>query len=132
MLGDQAQKQKNSFKSIRRRRKTVTFADPTYVDYSDFDYSTDEEDIEELFGPHPTASAQKKERQKQDQQQNNEHLSAEDEVEESARVEPLKTRATKDDVSTDLVKEESGSQNEARDSDEIVEKLGTAIDACVG
>lgn len=123
MLGDQAQKQKNSFKSIRRRRKTVTFADPTYVDYSDFDYSTDEEDIEELFGPHPTASAQKKERQKQDQQQNNEHLSAEDEVEESARVEPLKTRATKDDVSTDLVKEESGSQNEARDSDEIVEKL---------
>lgn len=101
----------------------MTFADPTYVDYSDFDYSTDEEDIEELFGPHPTASAQKKERQKQDQQQNNEHLSAEDEVEESARVEPLKTRATKDDVSTDLVKEESGSQNEARDSDEIVEKL---------
>ncbi|UNI17243.1 protein phosphatase regulator, variant 3 [Purpureocillium takamizusanense] len=123
MLGDQAQKQKNSFKSIRRRRKTVTFADPTYVDYSDFDYSTDEEDIEELFGPHPTAAAQQKERQKQDQQQSSQHVSTEDEVEESARVEPLKTRATKEDTTADPVKEEPGSQNETRDSDEVVEKL---------
>ncbi|KAJ6439914.1 SH3 domain containing protein [Purpureocillium lavendulum] len=123
MLGDQAQKQKNSFVSIRRRRKTVTFADPTYVDYSDFDYSTDEEDIEELFGPHPTAATQQRERQKQDQKQNGSGTSAEDGiVEESARVEPLKTRAAKEDPSAEPATDEPASQNDARDSDEIVEK----------
>ncbi|KAG5934773.1 hypothetical protein E4U60_003561 [Claviceps pazoutovae] len=87
MLGDQAQKQKNSFPSIRRRRKTVTFSEPTYVDYSDFDYSSDEEDDDELFGSQPPAR-QHRERQRQVQQSEVEDASAD----EAAAVEPLKTR----------------------------------------
>ncbi|KAG6025221.1 hypothetical protein E4U40_002785 [Claviceps sp. LM458 group G5] len=86
MLGDQAQKQKNSFPSIRRRRKTVTFSEPTYVDYSDFDYS-DEEGDDELFGSQPTAH-QHRERQRQVHQSEVEDASAD----EAAAVEPLKTR----------------------------------------
>ncbi|KAG6086405.1 hypothetical protein E4U15_000718 [Claviceps sp. LM218 group G6] len=87
MLGDQAQKQKNSFPSIRRRRKTVTFSEPTYVDYSDFDYSSDEEDDDELFGSQPTAH-QHRERQRQVQQSEMDDASGD----EIAAVEPLKTR----------------------------------------
>lgn len=87
MLGDQAQKQKNSFPSIRRRRKTVTFSEPTYVDYSDFDYSSDEEDDDELFGTQPTAH-QHRERQRQVQQSEVDDASGD----ETAAVEPLKTR----------------------------------------
>lgn len=50
MLGDQAVKPKKSLLGISRKRKTVVFSEPTYVDYSDIEYSTDEEDIEELLG----------------------------------------------------------------------------------
>lgn len=48
MLGDQAEKTKNPLKKAIRRRnaKTVTFTAPTYVEASDIDYSTDEEDGE--------------------------------------------------------------------------------------
>lgn len=50
MLGDkdQAEKSKNPLKKAIRRRnaKTVTFSAPTYVEASDVDYSTDEEDGE--------------------------------------------------------------------------------------
>lgn len=122
MLGDQAAKQKNSFKGIRRRRKTVTFAEPTYVDYSDFDYSTDEEDIEELFGPHPTTAQQQREPQKQEQQQSALKTPTEDEAtDESAKVEPLKTRATSQDTVAESAKEEPAGQEEVRGSDELLE-----------
>lgn len=50
MLGDQATKPKKAFMGMSKKRKTVVFSEPTYVDYSDFDYSTDEEDMEELLG----------------------------------------------------------------------------------
>ena len=53
MLGDQAEKTKNPLKKAIRRRnaKTVTFTAPTYVEASDIDYSTDEEDGEgDYFG----------------------------------------------------------------------------------
>ena len=48
MLGDQAEKSKNPLKKAIRRRnaKTVTFTAPTYVEASDIDYSTEEEDVE--------------------------------------------------------------------------------------
>ncbi|EPS37369.1 hypothetical protein H072_8935 [Dactylellina haptotyla CBS 200.50] len=48
MLGDNQEKSKNILKKAMRRRaaKTVQFAPPTYVEASDYDYSTDEEDIE--------------------------------------------------------------------------------------
>ncbi|QSZ37031.1 hypothetical protein DSL72_009123 [Monilinia vaccinii-corymbosi] len=50
-LSDQAEKSKNPLKKAIRRRnaKTVTFTAPTYVEASDVDYSTDEEDGDEDF-----------------------------------------------------------------------------------
>lgn len=119
MLGDQAQKQKNTFKSsMRRRRKTVTFAEPTIVNYSDFDYSTEEEDIEELFGPQSAAS-QQNDKQKSDEQKDDRRVMAGDEsAEESARVEPLRTRTNKEDTTTDSPKDEPAAQDDSRGSDE--------------
>lgn len=87
MLGDQAVKPKTSFKGIRRKRKTVAFTDPTYVDYSDFDYSTDEEDIEELFGTQPQSAREQAAQAVQDAE-NKQRT-------DDARVEPLRTRETK-------------------------------------
>ena len=45
MLGDTAEKSKNPLKKAMRRRnaKTVQFSAPTYVEASDYDYSSDEE-----------------------------------------------------------------------------------------
>ncbi|TAQ86861.1 hypothetical protein B7494_g4833 [Chlorociboria aeruginascens] len=81
MLGDQAEKSKNPLKKVIRRRnaKTVTFAAPTYVEASDFDYSTDEEGEEgDAYG------------QQEQQAEQQESAPEEDEI---AVVEPLKPRA---------------------------------------
>ncbi|CAK7228001.1 protein phosphatase regulator [Sporothrix bragantina] len=111
MLGDQAEKTKNPLKSAMRRRKTknVSFAPPTFVDYSDIDYSTDEEDLEaEYF-----AQQQQAQQQQQQQEEHKEEAQADaqqdkqagavagkggaiDEEDDSAKVEPLKTRAPKE------------------------------------
>lgn len=117
MLGDQATKQKSAFKNLRKRRKTVAFAEPTYVDYSDIDYSTDEEDIEELFGTQgkPKDQAQ-----------------AEDMTDDITPVEPLRT--SKDRNGQDARAEEaaeatikpvsaSGNDNgERHDDDDVSDK----------
>jgi hypothetical protein len=69
MLGDkdQAEKSKNPLKKAIRRRnaKTVTFSAPTYVEASDIDYSTDEEEAEgEFYGQEQhQASSQQVERE---------------------------------------------------------------------
>jgi hypothetical protein len=90
MLGDQAEKTKNPLKSAMRRRKakTVTFnSSHQYHDYSDFDYSTDEEDLETEY------LAQKQQHQDQQaavRQASDEPGEMED---ETAKVEPLKSRA---------------------------------------
>lgn len=46
MLGDNSEKSKNPLKKAMRRRnaKTVNFAAPTYIEASDVEYSTDEDD----------------------------------------------------------------------------------------
>ncbi|KAK9441188.1 SH3 domain containing protein [Metarhizium brunneum] len=117
MLGDQAQSKKSSFKSMRRRRKTVTFADPTYVDYSDFDYSTDDEDIEELFGSQTNTQHQKE--QQQDKQNG-----AEDAItDETAKVEPLKTRPSNEEkVATESVKDVRTDDDDTRSSEESIDE----------
>lgn len=97
------------------RRKTVTFTDPTYVDYSEIDYSSDEEDIEELFGQDVVAQ------QQNDQQQQRQQKSTdEDEItEESAKVEPLKTRTGGDSAADTTIQD--GVDEERRDSEEIMD-----------
>ncbi|KAK4146174.1 uncharacterized protein C8A04DRAFT_35162 [Dichotomopilus funicola] len=88
MLGDQPDKAKNGIRSAMKRRKAknVQFAAPTYVDYSDFDYSTEEEDAEiSVF-----AQRQQQGQQTQQSQQSASDTNMDD---EAARVEPLKPKS---------------------------------------
>ncbi|KAG8424186.1 protein phosphatase regulator [Metarhizium acridum] len=121
MLGDQAQNKKSSFKSMRRRRKTVTFADPTYVDYSDFDYSTDDEDIEELFGSQANTQYQKEQQQQKQQDKQN---GTEDAIaDETAKVEPLKTRPSNEEkVATESVRDVRTDDDDTRSSEESIDE----------
>lgn len=77
MLGDTAEKTKNPLKKAMRRRnaKTVQFAQPQYFEPSDYDYSSDEDDGDELFGgadpnqvqaQHQPAAADKSELERDD------------------------------------------------------------------
>lgn len=93
MLGDTAgEKSKSTLKvaMARRRKKTVTFTAPTYVEASDNDYSSEEE--EELEGdPVQSQAAQQQGGQQQAQQAGPEEAVEDD----SAKVEPLKPRSQK-------------------------------------
>ena len=117
MLGDQAEKPKNPLKKaiMRRAAKTVSFAAPTYVEASDVDYSTEEEDAEEDY-----YGANGQQEKTSDQQEK------EPEEEEKAKVEPLKTRTEVRDTSLDSTDIDSAdaakiSSDTARTSDEIFE-----------
>lgn len=119
MLGDQATKEKASFtSSIRRRKKTVAFAAPTYVDYSDFDYSSDEEDLDNLFAGQPTGAQQAKEAQRQEAAA----IAANDDdiTDESAKVEPLKPRPNKEVKLVEPSKIDSVEEEDTRSSEEIL------------
>ncbi|KAF7189194.1 Tip elongation aberrant protein Tea4, partial [Pseudocercospora fuligena] len=64
MLSDNSEKSRNPLKKAMRRRnaKTVQFAAPTYVEASDYDYSTeDEEQMIEPYGDEKPAEDDKKE-----------------------------------------------------------------------
>ncbi|KAJ6786432.1 hypothetical protein PWT90_10538 [Aphanocladium album] len=126
MLGDQAVKQKTSFKGIRRKRKTVAFSEPTYVDYSDFDYSTDEEDIEELFGTQPQSAREQASQSVQEGQESS----------QEARVEPLRTKGSSSDEDTKTIngaekaaakdgleKDDSGQLSKDEDDTSSVEEI---------
>ncbi|TQS38685.1 hypothetical protein Golomagni_00804 [Golovinomyces magnicellulatus] len=56
MLGDQAERHQNSLiKAFRKRGiKTVSFTDPTYIEASDIDYSTEEDEFGREFFGHMT------------------------------------------------------------------------------
>ncbi|KXJ97682.1 hypothetical protein Micbo1qcDRAFT_200340 [Microdochium bolleyi] len=98
MLGDTAEKTKNPIKSAMRRRKakTVAFAAPTYVDYSDHDVSSDEGE-DGLEGRQQGAQQQAKQLQAGPQQSGDAAM----EEDESAKVEPLKPRAQQKQAKTD-------------------------------
>jgi hypothetical protein len=112
MLGDQAEKSKNPLKKAIRRRnaKTVTFTAPTYVEASDIDYSTEEEDGEgDYYGQNG-------------QEQNGDQQEPSVDEEEAATVEPLKPRAEIREVKSDSAEPEvKVSTDAARTSDEIFE-----------
>src|SRR2546421_9515609 len=82
MLGDNPEKSKNPLKKAIRRRnaKTVQFAPPTFVEASDIDYSTDEDELE---GEHLAQEEDPAEAQNTQQ----------DTEEEIAAIEPLKPRS---------------------------------------
>ncbi|KAF4998009.1 hypothetical protein FGRMN_3461 [Fusarium graminum] len=126
MLGDTAEKKAQTFKSpIRFGRKTVTFTSPTYHDYTEVDdYSTDEEDLDELFATSSTNAKQDKQETKKDTRDPAATISIieDDSSEESARVEPLKPRSAKDikksmePSKVETVEEE----DETQDSDDML------------
>jgi len=113
MLGDQGEKTKNPLKKVIRRRnaKTVTFAPPTYVEASDVDYSTDEEEGEgDYYG--------KNEQQEQDGEKKEERPD-DDEI---TATEPLKARADVREVKPEAAELERTTSSDAqRSSDEIFE-----------
>ena len=87
MLGDTAEKSKNPLKKAMRRRnaKTVQFAPPTYVEASDYDYSSDEGEGELFGGPEP--------KQQQVAAQSDEVAQ-----EDNLQVQPLKVNGGKKDA----------------------------------
>jgi hypothetical protein len=108
MLGDQAEKSKNPLKKAIRRRnaKTVTFTAPTYVEASDVDYSTDEEDQDgDFFG-------------QQDQQDEKREQDQDPEKDEVATVEPLKTRAEIREVKSEAMESDPAKVSSESTSDE--------------
>ncbi|KAK6952945.1 hypothetical protein Daesc_005242 [Daldinia eschscholtzii] len=121
MLGDKAEKPKGAIKTaIRRRKKTVTFTAPTYVDYSDPEFSSDEEDADS----EKELDEQGQQAQKQEQKSSSVDDASDDD--ESARVEPLKPKGQQKQVKSDSAKAEdkdnllSVTQNDVRrDSNEI-------------
>ncbi|CAJ0550681.1 Ff.00g106110.m01.CDS01 [Fusarium sp. VM40] len=126
MLGDTAEKKAQTFKSpIRFGRKTVTFTSPTYHDYTEVDdYSSDEEDLDDLFANSTTAAKQDQQERKKDTREAAATISIieDDSSEESARVEPLKPRSTKEvKMSMEPSKVETvEEEDESRDSEELL------------
>ncbi|KAJ4290578.1 protein phosphatase regulator [Kalmusia sp. IMI 367209] len=94
MLGDTAEKTKNPLKKAMRRRnaKTVQFAQPQYFEPSDYDYSSDEDDGEDLFGGTDPNQAQQ-----QQQQQQATTEKSESEQDDNLKVQPLKVNGSKKD-----------------------------------
>ncbi|TVY40362.1 Tip elongation aberrant protein [Lachnellula subtilissima] len=123
MLGDQADKPKNPLKKAIKRRnaKTVTFTAPTYVEASDIDYSTDEEDGEDNYFA-----------QNGQQEHDEEKRDLEEEQDEITAIEPLKPRAELREVKTDSEDPETARADQAangaldgvRTSDEIFDANG--------
>ncbi|KAM0498296.1 hypothetical protein ACHAP8_006384 [Fusarium lateritium] len=124
MLGDTAEKKAQTFKSpIRFGRKTVTFTSPTYHDYTEIDdYSSDEEDIDNLFAG-STASTKQDQQQKDQKKETRDptiSIVEDDSSEESARVEPLKPRSTKDKTAESSKVDTVEEEDEGRDSEEML------------
>ncbi|KAF2794805.1 hypothetical protein K505DRAFT_349056 [Melanomma pulvis-pyrius CBS 109.77] len=91
MLGDTGEKTKNPLKKAMRRRnaKTVQFAPPTYVEASDYDYSSDEGGDDELFGGSDPNQAQT--------QTESATANPEGEQDGDLKVQPLKVNGAKQD-----------------------------------
>lgn len=130
MLGDQSDKAKNPIKTaMRRRKKNVSFAAPTYVDYSDFDYDTEEE--EEAEAEFYAQQQQQQQQQAQQQTAATKQATADEAAasEEAAQVAPLRPRAQKsvqivDPANSDSKEESPTSAKGNRTSEEIFETNG--------
>ena len=113
MLGDNSEKSKNPLKKAMRRRnaKTVNFAPPTYIEASDVEYSTEEEDEHgDFFNDDETVESEDGDAQ---------------ETNEDIVVEPLRTRSQKerplqgsDDDLSPIKQESDRAASEAKRSSE--------------
>ncbi|KAL2796051.1 hypothetical protein BJX66DRAFT_300390 [Aspergillus keveii] len=84
MLGDNLEKSKNPLKKAMRRRnaKTVTFTSPTYIEASDVEYSTEEEEDDDVSFTDEYASR--------------DEYDTRDEQNEDIVVEPLRPKSQRD------------------------------------
>lgn len=115
MLSDNAEKSKNPLKKAMRRRnaKTVTFTAPTYVEASDYDYSSDEESDEARPITNGDVHAAK--------QQNGESV----DQDKISAVEPLKANGKGDtdmEVTARTENREDEVQGRRRASDEMFDR----------
>ena len=115
MLGDQQDKARNPIRTaMKRRKKNVQFAAPTYVDYSEFDYSTEEEDADaELFAP----------QQGQHAQQTQQSTADRDMEDETAKVEPLKPRAQQKQAKADSKRQEDAESSAANGNSKAASRV---------
>ncbi|KAJ5682372.1 hypothetical protein N7462_005537 [Penicillium macrosclerotiorum] len=105
MLGDNSEKSKNPLKKAMRRRnaKTVNFAAPTYIEASDVEYSTDEEDEHgDFFNDDETVESEDGDAQEQN---------------EDIVVEPLRPKVQKDKPTEQA---EGASSPEKQESDRAI------------
>ncbi|KAF1933260.1 uncharacterized protein M421DRAFT_415606 [Didymella exigua CBS 183.55] len=121
MLGDTAEKTKNPLKKAMRRRnaKTVQFGAPTYVEASDYDYSSDEEGGELFGGSEPKQAQQQQEQEQQTVQK------SEPEQDDSLEVKPLKLGSIKkvsSEESRSSSEEASKDDETSRTSDEMFDR----------
>ncbi|KAK4123528.1 hypothetical protein N657DRAFT_655935 [Parathielavia appendiculata] len=117
MLGDQPDKARNTIRSAMKRRKTKTvqFAAPTYVDYSDIDYSTEEEDAEgNMF------AQQQQAQQTQQAQQSAGDSEMED---ETAKVEPLKPRSQQKQAKAESKRQDVGGATDSSNTSKTVSRV---------
>jgi hypothetical protein len=134
MLGDTAEKTKNPLKKAIRRRnaKTVQFAPPTYVEASDYDYSSDEGETELFGGADPTqGQAQTQTQAQATTQAQSTAEKSEPEQDSTLKVQPLKVNGAKKETKNASDKDASRDANEesaksnddkARTSDEIFDR----------
>ncbi len=117
MLGDNPEKSRNPLKKAMRRRnaKNVQFAEPTYYEPSEVEYSTEEENEDEMEFLTTAEAAHERGQAEQQQAQ-----------QESAVVEPLnvKSATQKDNQAQDRAAE--AAQMESREEDDQ-EKSSTEI-----
>ncbi|KAI0881911.1 uncharacterized protein GGS22DRAFT_196093 [Annulohypoxylon maeteangense] len=128
MLGDQAEKTKNPLKTAMKRRKakTVAFAPPTFVDYSDIDYSTEEEDGDGEKKPQQDSQKTQQQEKQASSQQATDETSDDD---ESAKVEPLKTRNPQKQVKVEPLKIEERGRSSSVTSGEVRRDSNDIFDA---
>ena len=128
MLSDAPEKSRNPLKKAMKRRngKTVQFAAPTYVEASDVEYSTEEEE-EDGDGEYLPNEEERTENQEPDQEARQD---------DNMTVEPLKSASREADTSIESqaqVKpsinglDQNASIEKARTSDEIFEPIGTLL-----
>jgi hypothetical protein len=99
MLGDVPDKARNPIRSaMKRRKKNVQFAAPTYVDYSDIDYSTEEEDAD--------AAIFAQQQQGQQAQQSQQSTGGAEMDDETAKVEPLKPKSQQKQAKAEAKRQE--------------------------
>ncbi|UKZ64236.1 uncharacterized protein TrAtP1_005456 [Trichoderma atroviride] len=103
-------KPKTSFSIAIKKKATVAFAEPTYHNYNP-DYSSDEEDLDELL-----EGTQEKKALSED----------DDAADDTAKVEPLKTKS-KAAKQSEPNKDEESDDEDLRGSLDIVEKNGPSI-----